>query len=132
MTTPSDREIIMTERNDRVMRSTGPRDRPKRVARGDHVSWDPTGFTVVAARRSSGRGDCLHAVAVNVAGDPPWSSKLVLSQRILCTKLISIVRGEALTYFTRASGAQALGGCGVRVPSRLVSWVSGIRRSSVG
>lgn len=86
-----------------VMRSTGPGDRPKRVARGDQVSWDPTGFTVVASRRSSGRGDCLRAVAVTVAGDPPWSNKVVLSHRVLCSDLLSIVRGEALTYYTRAS-----------------------------
>jgi len=86
-----------------VIRSMGPGDRPKRVARGDHVSWDPTGFTVVASRRSSGWGDCLRAVAVTVAGDPPWSNKLVLSQRVLCSDLLSIVRGEALTYYTRAS-----------------------------
>ncbi|MGH2661155.1 MAG: hypothetical protein ACRDHS_16260 [Actinomycetota bacterium] len=90
-----------------VIRSMGPADRLKRVARGDHVSWDPTGFTVVAARRSSGRGECLRAVAVNVAGDPPWSNKVVLSQRVLCSELLSIVRGEALTYYTRASPGRA-------------------------
>jgi hypothetical protein len=90
-----------------VIRSTGPADRPNRVARGDHVSWDPTGFSVVATRSGSGRSDCLRAVAVNVAGDPPWSGKVVLSQRVLCSELLSIVRGEALTYYTRAHSGRA-------------------------
>ena len=86
-----------------VLRGRDPGALPERVARGDHLSWDPTGYTVVAARRSSRPGQCLRAVAVTVAGDPPWSSNGVLSQRILCSDLLSIVRGEALTFYTRAS-----------------------------
>ena len=86
-----------------VLRGRDPGALPERVARGDHLSWDPTGYTVVAARRSSGPGQCLRAVAVTVAGDPPWSSNGVLSHRILCSDLLSIVRSEALTFYTRAS-----------------------------
>src|SRR5918994_608921 len=84
-----------------VLRGRDPGALPERVARGDHLSWDPTGYTVVAARRSSRPGQCLRAVAVTVAGDPPWSSNGVLSHRILCSDLLSIVRGEALTFYTR-------------------------------
>lgn len=92
-----------TELRASVLQDLDPEEYAAPLVRADLIGWGPAGATVVAGDRSPVKGDCRRHVSVTVVQLLPFQRDRPFAGDV-CGDLLSVGRGEVVTYFTLQRG----------------------------